>query len=410
MKAETNNWLKPLLLSAILLRLLFCLFFFHPDIKSYQFHAQFFRQGVWDIYSYIAKNVSHLPSSDVFVYPPLAYYFLGSINAVSGVILGPDFYSWLNDWGPGGYTHPKMFEFMLVLKLPYLVLDLMLGYLLVLLIGDRKLNQKLLLFWFFNPVSLYGIYMLSQFDVLMALFTVASLILVKNHKLPQAACLLGLGAMIKSYPLLLLPFVIFRSKDKRQFALTCLAAVAGLLLPLLPVLNSSAFRFTMSQSNLMARIFQAGIEVGGGQSLPIYVVCYTLVLWFSFKRKNETDLLPEFLTTTLTVLLFAHFHAQWAIWSLPFLAVVWAKDKANLWPVYLALAIGYFFTNFLIADQFVLTGIFSSLNNHALLVPALTDTLKNFADLSLVQSTFHTLLTASGLYLIIRLWKNYGHS
>jgi hypothetical protein len=263
------------------------------------------------------------------------------------------------------------------------------------------------LFWFFNPVSLYAIYALSQFDILLAVLTVSSLILVKRRHLPLAAFLLGLGVMIKSYPLLLLPFIIFRTSNWRQFTMTLLASLFGILIPLLPVLNSPAFRYTMSQSNLMARIFEAGIEIGGGQKLPIYVISYTLIFWYSWKRKASLDLLPEFLSTTLTVLMFAHFHAQWVIWTLPFVALVWIRDQHRHLPIYLCLGLGFFITNFLLADQFVLLALFSPLNNQALLIPSLTDIFKSFADLSLVQSLFHTLLTASGLWFIFYVWRDY---
>lgn len=406
MKFLKNQTPRSLLISAIILRLFFSALFFHPDIKSYQFDAQFLRFGVFDIYTYIAENSSHLGSTDQFVYPPLAYFILGTINIVSGIVLGPGFYIWLNDWGPGGYLSPHMFEYMLILKFPYLILDLLLGYLLIKALDDHRLNEKLLAFWFFNPVSLYAIYMLSQFDVISAVLTVVSFILVKKNRLLLAAALLGGGILLKSYPLLLLPFVFFRSRDTQQLIIVVLGALAGFIIPLLPVINSSVFMTTMQQSTLMQRIFTAGIEFDGGQKIPLYVFAYAVLLWLSWQRRRNPDLLPEFATTTFLVLLLSHFHGQWVIWSLPFLSLVYVK-KPRLWPVFLTAALGYFATTWLIADQWVILGIFSPINNLLVGVPPLTDFIKSFVDPALLQSLAHTLLAASGLWIIYAMWNSY---
>jgi hypothetical protein len=409
MRQTKLNLPKGLLFSALILRLFFSAFFFHPDIKSHHFHAQFLTRGVVDIYAYISANLTRLPYRDTFNYPPLTYYLLGSWNAVSRVVLGPDLISWLNDWGPAGYSHPRMFEFMLVLKLPYLILDFLIGF--MLLRFNRRSDTNLLLagFWFFNPVSLYAIYMLSQFDVICAALTVFALLQTKDRRLFPAALALGLGTMLKSYPLLLLPFVLFRSVNLRQLSTALIGFFLGLLLPLLPVIASPEFYYTMSHSNLMQRVFAAGIEIGGAQKLPIFVIIYALTLWLSWGRKKLTDLLPEFLTVTLSVLLVAHFHAQWAIWSLPFVAVVFARcSPARTWPVFVAAAAGFFLTNILLYDQYAFLGLFSPLNPLAMVFPPLPEMVSGFIDPVLLQSLAHTLLTGSGLWLLYFAWKNYA--
>lgn len=398
------NLSKHFLLSALLLRLVISALFFHPDIKSQHFHSQYLRQGVIDIYRFIDANITHLPYRDTFNYPPLTYYLLGSWNAVSRVVLGPELTSWLNDWGPAGYVHPRMFEFMLVLKFPYLLLDFLIGYLLLKLNTRPGTNTLLAAFWFFNPVSLYGIYFLSQFDVICAVMTVGALLLVKNRRYFWASVLLGLGTMLKSYPLLLFPFILFRVKNTKQAFSALVGFILAVALPLLPVISSPAFRYTMSHSNLMQRIFEAGIDIGGAQRLPIYILIYMLTLWLSWNRRSDSDLLPEFTTTTLSVLLVSHFHAQWAIWSLPFLALVFGRFP-RVWPLLISAGLGFFATNFLLADQYAFLGLFNSINPVAIFLPPLPEILKNIFDPFLIQSLAHTLLTGSGIWLIIFAWQ-----
>ncbi len=400
MKPASLNQLKSLLIPAIVLRLLFSALFFHPDIKSQNFHAQYLSRGIINIYDFIDKNKSSLPYTDTFNYPPLTYYFLGSWNFIAGRILGPDLSHWLNDWGPGGYSNPGMFEFMLLLKFPYLLFDLAIGLLLM------QVSRRFLALWLFNPLSLYAIYMIGQFDIIPAALTVAALLLTRQNKLTTAVILLGLGAALKTYPLLLVPFVLIRASGYKQVIVAVLAFLAAFILPFLPVINSSAFRYSMSHSNLMQGIFYANIGVSATQNIPLYVLIWGLVFWLSWKRRKNTDLLPEFFTLTFTVTLISHFHAQWLVWSLPFLILVLAKN-IRLWPVVAAVTAGFFGTVWLIPDQFVFLGLFSPVNPQALIFPSIYELVKPMVSPEFIQSMFHTLLAASGAWLIFTVWKSY---
>jgi hypothetical protein len=248
--------------------------------------------------------------------------------------------------------------------------------------------------------------MLGQFDIIPAFLTIAALYLTKKDNLLKAAFILGLAAALKTYPLLLLPFVIIRCKTIKQGISTALLGLTAFIVPMLPVINSSAFRYSMSHSNLLQGIFYANIPVSTTQNIPIYILIWGLVFWLSWKRRKDLNLLPEFLILTLTVTLISHFHAQWLVWSLPFLILVLAQDIRR-WLVVTALAIGYFGTVWLIPDQFVFLGLFSPINNQALIFPSIYELVKQFINPELLQSLFHTLLAASGFWLIFTVWKSY---
>jgi len=404
-KPEINK-LAAIIIPAIVLRLIFSALFFHPDIKKFHYQVQFLKNGVINVYEYIAANKNLLPNSDTFNYPAGNYFLLGSWNMVSQIVLGSEFSQWQNDWGQEAYSHPRMFEFMLILKFPYLILDLLILALLIKINKSPITNHRLAILWLFNPISLYAIYMLGQIDVICAALTVSSLFLTTKGRLGWAALLLGLGAAIKTYPLLLLPFVIIRSSNFKQWLNSSVLGLFGFILPLLPVITSSAFRSTMTQSNLTQYIFYAGIPVSVTQSIPIYVVVWVIAFWLSLNRRQNPNLLPEFLTLTLSVTLFSHFHAQWIIWSLPFLILLLVKNN-KLWPVMLALMVGYFGTVFLIPDSFVLFGLFSSINPQALIFPSIYEMVKTVSDPDFIQSIFHTVLAASGIWVIINAWKDY---
>ena len=400
---------KNIFIGAIVIRLLFSLFFFHPDIKSQHFHAQFFRQGIIDIYGYIDSHLQTLPYRDTFNYPPLTYYMLGAVSFSASLFAGPEFTPWLNDWGPDVYTSGKMLPFLLLLKIPYIILDLGIAVLLCKYLKKERMPIRLsvLFFWLFNPLTLYAVYMLSQFDILAVFSAVAALYFTRQNRITPALIALGLGAMLKSYPLLFVPFVLLREKSLKS-ALFSLAGLSGaLLLPILPVISSSAFRYTMTHSNLMQSIFESGIGIGGNQQLIFFIMAYVLAFWFSYNRRDNLDLTAEFFTVTLSVLMFSVYHTQWVLWCLPFAAIIWARTRGKLWAVFTGAAVGFLLLAWLIPDQFALLGLLTPINPQVLQFPALPDLVKKVTDPGFIITMSRTLLFSSGLLLIFKSWRTH---
>ena len=115
--------ISPLLISAILLRIFFAAFFYHPDIKSQYFHGSFLSAGQIDVYSFIQSQRDRLPYTDTFNYPPLIYFFLGVWYFIARTITGPGLLTWLYDWGPDSLAYSNLFSYLLILKLPYFLAD-----------------------------------------------------------------------------------------------------------------------------------------------------------------------------------------------------------------------------------------------------------------------------------------------
>lgn len=106
-------------------------FYFHPDIKTYHFQASFLKKGVFNIYTYLAGHKVELPLKDEFVYFPLTYFFLGFYQIIASPFLGANFPVWLSDASAGAVNQIGVFRYLLILKLPYLVLDILIPFLLI---------------------------------------------------------------------------------------------------------------------------------------------------------------------------------------------------------------------------------------------------------------------------------------
>lgn len=305
------NTTKAIIL-ALILRFLIAPFFYHPDIKSQNFHFQYLSKGVLNIYQYISSNKDSLPYRDTFNYLPLTYFSLGSYHALIKPIFPQKLSAWLNDWSVSQNSYDNFPFFMLILKLPYVFFDI--GISLILL---KLYSRKIFLLWLFNPLSLYLIYILGNFDIIPVFFTVLSWYFLKSSKSLLSFFLLGVATALKLYPLLFLPFFLFY-KPKYIFK-NLLFFSLPLIFTVLPFIGSQPFINSLTTSGLSQKILDFKIGF-----LPLFPVFY-LIIFINFlyhRRKPES-----FLYLFLAFIVLVDFHAQWLLWYLPFLLPAVSKLK-----------------------------------------------------------------------------------
>src|SRR5690348_461962 len=114
MKLE-NLSLSRLLILAILLRVLLMPFFYHPDIKTYDFQASFLSHGVVNIYSYLVNNKQSLPLKEDFVYFPLTYFTLGGYQIIISPFFGSDFQKFLFDASSQALVKADSFRYLFLM-------------------------------------------------------------------------------------------------------------------------------------------------------------------------------------------------------------------------------------------------------------------------------------------------------
>lgn len=384
MKINSNTWL---LITALVLRFILAAFFYHPDLKSQNFHAQFLSQGILNIYDFLGTHRQSLPYSDTYNYPPLIYFIQGSWQSLAKIVTGPGLSFWLNDWGGQANFHPGMFGYLLILKLPYFLADLLtLGFLLRLVSAAAE-KRRLAIIWLFNPISLYAIYMIGQFDIYPSLLTVIALYLSTHKRFLWAGLAIGIGAALKTYPLFLFPFIAIYSRSIKNIALLTVGSLLGWGIPLFPFISSSEFVRTVFHSQFTASV-----------RLPYFFALYGLIFLVSYFSRPRFSLTSQFLAVSLSLLLFTDFHPQWLIWCTPFLCLLLAK-YTRLFPLIAGLILAAFLTILLIPDQYVLLGMFVPLNPYLGTVPAVSTFIPQS---ELLRSLFQVLFAAFGLLIIYK--------
>lgn len=383
--------MKRIILLAITIRLLIMPFFYHPDAKSQNFHFQFFSQNVFNIYEYLSINKQKLPYKDTFNYLPLTYYSFGLIQSIEKPFLSNDFYKWINDWGKTQNNYSNLVFFMLILKIPYLFVDLLTG---VLLYKIYK-NKKILYFWLFNPISIYLIYILGNFDIIPTFLTLLSFYLIKNNKQFWAYISVGTAVALKMYPVIFLSFLFFYdSKNIFKNIKYALISAVPLLLSILPFVNQQNFYDSFFGSGLTQKILE--YKIGNIPVFPIIFICILINYLFSkSKYKFEIGILQTFLIFIGLV----KFHPQWIMWFFPFIIVFLVNSKIKEKIFFIVFFSMIFLYILLFNDNYLTWGHLIPIDSNFInqTSPYQLIKLRTSFDPSLIQKNIHQLLLILGI-------------
>ena len=361
-----NFWI--ILIIGVALRIVLASVTFHTDMLAFKLGGEIIASGkIFNLYDFSNQNIA------VLNYPPPIYWVHGLVNFLFGRILAIG----------------------LLIKLPYLVFDLLIGYLLFKLFTQRRQAMIAFGLWIVNPVSIYATYMMGQFDIIPTFFTLLAIYLVTKDKLKLAALALGGGVAFKLYPIfLIIPLLILGKTIWDKFKLGILA-LAPYILSITPYIGSASFRSTALFASQTDKSLYANIPVSGGEAIllfPVSVFLFYLLIWN--KTINKENLWKLYLIPLLLFFIFTHYHPQWLIWVTPFLILDLVVDKfKNLIPI--ILIFGSWFGSLFFFDPSLTLGMFAPSRSIWVML--------NFnVDYNLARSILQTIFVAASFYLMYR--------
>jgi len=194
---HSSNHNRPLLVSSILLQVLLALFFGHAyDMRIFMASGYLVGTGQ---NPYIAQNLGVVFQNSTFQgitsfgYPPPWALILGLIYLVTYRVI------------------PNLLLYNLAIKLPIIAANICLAYLVAQVLErsgvQEKTSRKAWIFMLFNPFLLVSSSAWGQFDSVVALLSLLSLLLLSQGKLTRAVVLLALAVSCKPIALPLIPVV-----------------------------------------------------------------------------------------------------------------------------------------------------------------------------------------------------------
>ena len=381
---------------AIILRVLIMPWFFHRDIKSQYFHFQFLQKGIVNIYNFVNINKNNLPNKDTFNYLPLTYFTFGTYNILAKPLLPSNFIPWVNDWGINQNNYPQINHVMFVLKIPYLILDILLAIFLLKIFGSDKIFK----FWLFNPITIYLIYILGNFDILPCFLTILSFYFLKNKKEFWSFFVLGIAFALKAYPIIFLPFFLFYSKLKIKNIFYFLIPT---LFTICPFLYSPAFISSFLGSGLTQKILEYKII-----NIPIYPLIYAIIfVQYYFSKNKNNSLYKSFFYLFIFFFALVKFHPQWLIWFFPFIIEPINKNRFRLivFYIFMILIISYLL---LIDDNYLSWGHLITINPNFVNLTTPFEFIKNKFNFSpyFLQNIIKNFLIFISIFSVFQYEKN----
>lgn len=388
--------MKKLLVLAIVLRLLVSVFIFHPDIKTYNFQASFLKKGVLNIYTYLVENKQKLPLKEEFVYFPLTYLTIGSYEWAMSPILGSKFDSWLTDASASSVVaNPDIFKYLLIMKLPYFVLDILIAYLLMKFFDEKEKKEKVFLLWLFNPFTILIIYAFSNVDIFAVTLTLLSLLLLKKGKIVQSSAVLALAAGFKFYPLLFIPFLFLKAKSIKQKMMVLIFPILILAVIIAPFI-SKAFVQSALISGLTTRIFSPGFSIGFGESIIIGLFTMTMLFFYNWIVNINIKYLSLITILLMAIFSFSHFHIAWLLWIAPLIVIICVENPSLSIPIFILSLVAIVIPT-LYQDRYMTISLFRVFSTWYDLIPTPFTIVEKLYDPFNLQSILHSVLAGGSL-------------
>lgn len=396
---------------AILIRLVLMPITLHPDLLGHSFSAYFLAyEGRLNLYDTLANLPSDHPLvknfgvSDIFIYPPLAYYSLGFFRILTKTFTDPNFIPWLMENLDKIHSYPKLLQHLFWFKLPYLFFDIFLAFLLAELFEERKKKKTAFLLWLFNPLTLYATFMVGQLDLLPTFFTVLSLFFLKKGKVKSSVFTIGLAASYKMYPLfLLLPLVFFISDNFWRRVKLILVGIFPFLFFIAPYINSSAFRAMVFSPKSQKMLFM-GWPVSGAEVVYPFIVGLTLIYLYAYYSKVKINPASYFLAILLLTLSVTHYHPQWFLWITPFL--IWELVENDFQNIFLTtiLFFSWLFLT-LLFEPSLSYGLFNPIWPKLEKIIALSEVVNRYTNIFQFKSILRSVFAGASMFLVFKLFK-----
>lgn len=286
------------------------------------FVEYFFNSGFSNPYQHFESS-----AIEIFPYPLLMLLILSAPKVIFG---------WMSS--------SAVFTVLLI-KLPLLLSDIAIFYILKSWLNHKHILKLILLYWF-SPVLIYISYIHGQLDIIPIALLFISLYFLFRNALNTSSIFLALAMATKTVIIAVVPILIIFLFSQRLAVLQIMKFLAISLITFLcvnsPYLLDSSFLASVFNNQQQGKLLLSSIQFGDFEMylLPI-AYCAILLRGVSFKTLNK-DIFVMFLGFCFAILLvFTEPSPGWYFWLLPFLFYFYVKDSSNGYIMVLLLQLGY---------------------------------------------------------------------
>jgi len=399
----SKKFLIPLLIG-ITIRFFLMAFTYHPDLAGQNLSAYFWGfKNITNVYEHLLSLpptdplVKNFGVNDIFIYPPLTYFTLGTFQKIFAFTGLGHFLEAIMS-GINIYKITGLSFYLFIIKLPYLFFDLAVAYFLYKYFDNPRQKYLAFIFWIFNPVTLYATFCMGVFDIIPVFFTVLAAYFLKKQNLPLSVLAVGFGIAFKMYPIFLLPFIIFKSDKWLQRIKLTIIAFLPLIITNLPFIFSSAYRYMVFGAKNSKMLYMQWMLSGAEGLFPFLLILVFLYLLSQNKALRPKFYISYFFIVFLLLFSVTHFHPQWFIWITPFLIIEIINYKFKEAWAYIGLMLIYIFIIFTFENSLSI-GLFAPLNSTLNSFVGTQSLITSATDINQLKSYFRSIFAGISIYL-----------
>jgi len=341
----------------------------------------------FDMYHWalIVSNINSghgLYELDGYYYTPVWGYFMGAISFMQGVLTEGLLGIRSTDMLPIEELSHRFhiatitsISFNVIMKIPMVICDLAVGYLIYWLVKDRTGDKKKAVtgfgLWFFCPIVLYMSAVQGMFDTISALLLLLTTVAVYKNKYFVCGMMFATAVLLKFFPafciFVLLSYIIVKHRDDGLAKMKILETIAGavlisvvLMLPL--IINgqmADALTFITGRTGSVGMLFTA---FNGA-------IAVAASLFFGYKMyktpaENADRHMFIYIFFTITASTLISMTPQYVIVMLPFLILFTLSEDRGYLKCWVIIGVAAFFGAFLLNNY----SLFCSLAVHTDLI------------------------------------------
>lgn len=244
-------------------------------------------------------------------------------------------------------------SFNISVKIPFLISDLIVGYLVYWLIKDKTADMRKatigFALWFLCPLVIFVTSVSGMFDTFSVLFALLCVIMIRKDKLFLGGVLFSFAVLTKFFPLflifILIAYIIVRHRDDGKALKSVLTAAAGSILAFLVLMAPQIIEGNLTESLLFVttRATSDGGMISGALAAYLVGIVAAVVLAYSLSKKNREELddsLFKYILLMVTILFMYPPTPQYLVLLIPFLAIYIATADLRLKWSWLLISVG----------------------------------------------------------------------
>lgn len=215
------------------------------------------------------------------------------------------------------------------IKLPLIIADL--SILIVLLKLLRNYENRVLFYYFLNPIIIYGTYIHSQLDIIPTALLFASIYFLTVQKIRTSSVFFGLAIVTKIHVVVALPLIAYYIYQKfstlEVFKYFVLSTVIALLFDF-PFIFSDGFFYMVIANPKQSLLFDSFYNIGSLSLLfPIAIIILVYLHLFNQNKLNHDLLFFYFGILFTSLISFIYPSPAWYIWMIPFVSIFFVKNQ-----------------------------------------------------------------------------------